>query len=168
LWNKRVTEGEPDLPQRPRPISAPTPIAINPPRPEPVTVRSEPARNVSSVAVIGPTMKVTGQIFSQEALYVDGEVDGCVDLSHSLTVGQNGKVQANIKARDVTIFGVVNGNVEANEKIAIRDKGSLIGDIRTAGIVIDDGAYFKGNIDIIRTEPVKSAAAPHPAAKTGT
>jgi cytoskeletal protein CcmA (bactofilin family) len=70
-----------------------------------------------------------------------------------LTVGPNGKVRANIKAREVVIFGSVRGNVEVTEKIAIREQGSLIGDIKSAGISIDDGAYFKGSIDIMRPEP---------------
>ena len=69
-------------------------------------------------------------------------------------------MKANIKAREVAIFGVVKGNVEVSEKIAIREKGSLIGDIKTAGISIDDGAYFKGSIDIVRPEP---AVGPKPA-----
>jgi cytoskeletal protein CcmA (bactofilin family) len=132
-------------------------------------MRTEPARGmVGNVAVIGPSMKVTGQIYSQEALYVDGEVDGSLELGHSLTVGQNGRVKANIKARDVTIFGNVKGNVEVTEKIAIRENGSLIGDIRTAGIVIDDGAYFKGSIDIMRPETARNGSAPQAAAETGT
>ena len=68
-------------------------------------------------------------------------------------VGPNGKVRGNIKARQVAIFGSVRGNVEVTEKIAIREQGSLIGDIKGAGISIDDGAYFKGSIDIVRPEP---------------
>jgi cytoskeletal protein CcmA (bactofilin family) len=72
-------------------------------------------------------------------------------------VGPNGKVHANIKAREVHIFGSVRGNVEVTEKIAIREQGSLVGDIKAAGISIDDGAYFKGSIDIVRPEPKMSA-----------
>ncbi len=62
-------------------------------------------------------------------------------------------MRANIKAREVVIYGSVRGNVEVTEKIAIREQGSLIGDIKSAGISIDDGAYFKGSIDIMRPEP---------------
>jgi cytoskeletal protein CcmA (bactofilin family) len=69
-------------------------------------------------------------------------------------------VKANIKAREVVIFGTVKGNVEVSEKIAIREQGSLIGDIKTAGISIDDGAYFKGSIDIVRPEPVRQQKPP--------
>ena len=75
-----------------------------------------------------------------------------------LTVGPNGKVKANIKAREVVIYGSVRGNVEVSEKLAIREQGSLIGDIKSAGISIDDGAYFKGSIDIVRPDPKNATA----------
>jgi cytoskeletal protein CcmA (bactofilin family) len=109
-------------------------------------------------------MNIKGDIRTKEELFVDGEVEGSVESQSQLTVGPNGKVRANIKAREVIVFGSVRGNVEVTEKIAIRDKGSVIGDIKTAGISIDDGAYFKGSIDISRpepkvtTKPVKSEA----------
>lgn len=105
-------------------------------------------------------MKIKGEIFTREDLIIDGEVEGVVVAQSALTVGPNGNVRANIKAREVVIAGSVKGNVEVTEKIAIRDKGSLIGDIRTAGISIDDGAYFKGSIDIVRPEPQRQAKPP--------
>ncbi len=98
-------------------------------------------------------MFIKGEIRTREELFVDGEVEGALESHSLLTVGPNGKVKANIKAREVIVFGTVRGNVDVTEKIAIRDKGSLIGDIKTAGISIDDGAYFKGSIDIVRPEP---------------
>ena len=98
-------------------------------------------------------MRIKGEIRTQEELLVDGEVEGSLESHSLLTVGPHGKVKANIKAREVVIYGAVQGNIDAAEKIAIREQGSLIGDIRTAGISIDDGAYFKGSIDIVRPEP---------------
>jgi cytoskeletal protein CcmA (bactofilin family) len=98
-------------------------------------------------------MTIKGEIRAREELLVDGEVEGLLESQALLTVGPNGKVRANIKAREVVIFGSVRGNVEVTEKIAIREQGSLIGDIKSAGISIDDGAYFKGSIDIMRPEP---------------
>ena len=83
------------------------------------------------------------------------EVDGVLESLSSLTVGPNAKIKANIKARDVTIHGTVRGSVEVTDKITIHQNGSLVGDIKTAGIVIDDGAYFKGSIDIVR--PARNA-----------
>jgi len=98
-------------------------------------------------------MNIKGEIRTREELMVDGEVEGLLESQSLLTVGPNGKVRANIKAREVVIFGSVRGDVEVTEKIAIREQGSLIGDIKSAGISIDDGAYFKGSIDIVRPEP---------------
>jgi len=98
-------------------------------------------------------MNIKGEIRSREELLVDGEVEGLLESQSLLTVGPNGKVRANIKAREVVIFGSVRGDVEVSEKIAIREQGSLIGNIKSAGISIDDGAYFKGSIDIMRPEP---------------
>ena len=97
---------------------------------------------------------MVGQIYSQEDLYVDGEVEGTVEaLEHKLTIGPNGAVRAGVKAREVVALGTIQGNVEAHEKIEIRKEAKLVGDIRTARIIIEDGAYFKGSIDIVKPEP---------------
>ena len=104
-------------------------------------------------------MSIKGEIRAREELLVDGEVEGLLESQSLITVGPSGKVKANIQAREVVIYGCVRGNVEVSEKIAIREQGSLIGDIKSAGISIDDGAYFKGSIDIVRPEP---KAAPIP------
>ena len=109
-----------------------------------------------SGAVIGSSMRIKGEIRTNEALVVDGEVEGTVESQHSLTIGPSGKVIANNKAREVTVRGNVKGNVEVTGRIAIRDNGSLIGDIRAAGIAIDDGAYFKGSIDLVRHDTAKA------------
>lgn len=108
-------------------------------------------------------MSIKGEIRAREELVVDGEVEGTLESHSQITVGANGKVKANIKAREVIVYGSVRGNVEVTEKIAIRDQGSLVGDIKAAGISIDDGAYFKGSIDITRPERAadsRSAARP--------
>ena len=118
----------------------------------PAPVPSAP-RVPASTASIGPSMTIKGEIRSREELLVDGEVEGLLESQSLITVGPNGKVKANIKAREVIIFGSVRGDVEVAEKIAIREQGSLIGNIKSAGISIDDGAYFKGSIDIVRPEP---------------
>jgi cytoskeletal protein CcmA (bactofilin family) len=128
--------------------------------------------------MLGKSVIVKGQIFSREDLTIDGEVEGTVELQeHRLTVGPNGRVSATIKAKEICVIGSLTGNVEASEKIDIRKDAKLVGDIRTARIVIEDGAYFKGNIDIIRTpaaapaqakpQAVVSAPAPKPAAAAG-
>src|SRR5690349_13320705 len=133
---------EPARPYTP-PVTA-TPQSQHPPAPA-----RTPAKQV---AAIGASMSIKGDIRTQEELFVDGDVEGVLESKSLLTVGPNGKVRANIKAREAIIFGTVKGNVDVTEKVAIRDNGSVVGDIRTAGISIDDGAYFKGSIDIIRVD----------------
>jgi cytoskeletal protein CcmA (bactofilin family) len=154
LWNKR--EDVPAPRQQPQYEPPPRPQAAPP----------APAPPPKTTAVIGASMQIKGEIRTREELMVDGEVEGLLESQSSLTVGSNGKVKANIKAREVIILGSVKGNIEVTEKISIRDKGSLVGDIKTAGTSIEDGAYFKGSIDIIRPEPAKpskSAAVAEPA-----
>jgi cytoskeletal protein CcmA (bactofilin family) len=103
-------------------------------------------------------MTIKGDVYSREELFVDGEIQGSIELHHRLTVGPNGKIRANVKAREVVVHGSIQGNVQSAEKIMIRDKGSLVGDIKTAGIVIEDGAYFKGSIDIMKVETKQKLA----------
>ncbi len=124
----------------------------------------EPSSSQTGSATIGKAVMVKGQIFSREDLVIDGEVEGTVELQeHRLTVGPNGKVQAGVKAREIVVLGSIQGNAEATDKIDIRKDAKLVGDIKTARIVIEDGAYFKGSIDIIKGE-AKAAAAPKPQA----
>ncbi len=158
MWNKRNDDNYSNR-QQSWPDNATTnrlePRREAPPSLPQRTVVSEPTRPTAS---IGTSMSIKGEIRSREELFVDGEIEGGVDVQHCLTVGPNGKVRANIKAREVIIFGSVRGNVEVTEKISIRQNGSLVGDIKTSGIVIDDGAYFKGSIDIVKSEPAKKNA----------
>ncbi len=116
-------------------------------------------------ATIGKAVRINGQINSKEDLYVDGDVEGILEApEHKLTVGPNGTVKATIKAREVVALGTIQGNVEAADRIEIRKDAKLVGDIRTARIVIEDGAYFKGSIDIVKAEPAKTAPRPAQAA----
>lgn len=133
----------------------PAPSPQPPQTPAPPVIRTEAPQRVT---VFGKTMKVTGEITSEEELFIDGEMEGTLQLRNRLTIGPTGKVNANIKAREVVVFGSVRGNVEAEERIALRAGATIVGDIKTAGIIIEDGAYFKGGIDISRSEPVKPVA----------
>jgi cytoskeletal protein CcmA (bactofilin family) len=154
MWNKRNDEPTTFKPQgEPTRSPAPTPIASVPMAAASPAAPSAQVSGPKQTAVIGPSMTIKGEIRAREELLVDGEVEGQLESQSLLTVGPNGKVRGNIKARQVAIFGSVRGNVEVTEKIAIREQGSLIGDIKAAGISIDDGAYFKGSIDIVRPEP---------------
>jgi cytoskeletal protein CcmA (bactofilin family) len=164
LWNKRNDEGYAPRPQT-EPVRSPAQTGtVGTEVPAGPAHRAESALPANQKAAIGASMRIKGDIRTHEELLIDGEVEGSVESHSVLTVGANGKVRANIKAREVIVFGKVQGNVEVVEKIAIREQGSLVGDIKTAGISIDDGAYFKGCIDIVRpepkltTKPVKSEA----------
>ena len=117
-------------------------------------LRSAEPDTARGAATIGKAVKVNGQIASQEDLYVDGDVEGTIELvNHKLTIGPNGKVHAAVKAREVVVLGAIQGNVDASDKLEIRKDAKLVGDIKTARIIIEDGAYFKGSIDIVKPEP---------------
>jgi cytoskeletal protein CcmA (bactofilin family) len=140
-------------------------------RKETVPVSTTPFRTPDSdprnTATIGKAVKIIGQIFTKEDLYVDGDVEGTIESQdNKVTIGPNGRVQAGIRAREVVILGQVQGNVEATDKVDIRKDAKLVGDITTARISIEDGALFKGSIDIKKSEArpaVSAAAAPAPA-----
>ena len=125
-------------------------------------------------ATIGKAVKVVGQIYSKEDLIVDGELEGTVEaLEHKLTIGPNGTVHADVKAREIAVLGTLQGDVEATDKIEIRKDAKLVGNIKTARILIEDGAYFKGGIDVVKAEPKaaheaqQSASAPPSAGPVG-
>jgi cytoskeletal protein CcmA (bactofilin family) len=123
-------------------------------------VRSDPPRS-TDVATIGKSVVVKGELSGSEDLYVDGHVEGSITLrGQSLTIGPNGRVRANIEARNVILHGQVDGNVTATDRVELRKSASLKGDIATARIAIDDGAYFKGTIDIQKPEAPRVEAKP--------
>jgi len=102
-------------------------------------------------AIIGRSIVLKGELSADEDLVIEGQFEGTVNLQdHCLTVGPNGKVKAEIEARQVVILGSVNGNVNAREKIEVRRSGNVTGDLTSASISIEEGAYFKGSIDILR------------------
>jgi len=103
----------------------------------------------AEVAHIGKSVLIKGELSGSEDLYLDGEVEGNVDLKqHSLTIGPHGRVRANIRAREVIVHGKVEGNIQGDEKVELKKSAVLVGDISTQRITIEDGAYFKGAIDI--------------------
>jgi cytoskeletal protein CcmA (bactofilin family) len=172
MWNKR-REDEPQRssynPPGPVPAGAAGPAKPVYQAPNPVETKKETALVSTSrvepdrgnAATIGKAVKVVGQIYSKEDLYVDGDLEGTVEaMEHKVTIGPNGTAHASVKAREVVALGTIQGNVEATDKIEIRKDARLVGDIRTARIIIEDGAYFKGSIDIVKPEPVKAAAKP--------
>ena len=126
------------------------PVAPAPSRPAEPVRESAPG---SEVATIGKSVVVKGELSGSEDLIVDGEVEGSITLrGQSLTVGPNGRVRAHIEARNVIVHGRVDGDIHATERVELRKSASLTGDIATARISIEDGAFFKGGIDIQKPE----------------
>jgi cytoskeletal protein CcmA (bactofilin family) len=103
-------------------------------------------------ACLGSSLQVKGEITGTEDLLIDGEVEGRIHLDErKLTVGTTAKVTADVDARDVVVFGYLKGNVRAKGRIEIKKDGSIIGNLTTAQIMIEDGAGFKGTIEIDRS-----------------
>ncbi|HWR52005.1 MAG TPA: polymer-forming cytoskeletal protein [Bryobacteraceae bacterium] len=165
MWNKKR-----DDEYTPKPAGQPVHPAQDV-KPEPASyastsapVKAPAAEPPRGVAAIGKSVIIKGNILSREDLWLDGEVEGTVEVpEHRLTIGPHAKLNAGIRAREVIVLGGVNGDVEAMEKIDIRKDAKLVGNIKTGGIIIEDGAYFKGSIDIIRSqEAAKPAVQPRP------
>jgi cytoskeletal protein CcmA (bactofilin family) len=101
------------------------------------------------VGHIGKSVIIRGELTGNEDLYLDGEIEGTIDLrDHKLVIGPNGKIKATITARDIVLHGRVEGNVSAAERVELKRSCTLVGDVSTHRIVIEDGAFFKGSIDI--------------------
>jgi cytoskeletal protein CcmA (bactofilin family) len=143
-------------------MSTPTaPAAAAEPAPAPRPVSATTADQ----ATIGKSLVIKGEVTGSESLYIDGRVEGSINLAgNRVTVGRNGVVAANINAREIVVLGKVRGNLTASDRVDIRSDGSLTGDVVAARISIEDGAFFKGGIDIRKggqtsEEKSKSAAA---------
>jgi len=138
-----------------------TPAATGPnypPAPErapPERVQAPAPPPARAAASIGKSTRIRGEVFSEEELYFDGEIEGSIEVRNLLTIGPNGKVKANVKAKELVVRGSIQGGVEAIDRISIMNGASIVGDVKTAGIVIEDGAYFKGGIDILRPETAR-------------
>jgi cytoskeletal protein CcmA (bactofilin family) len=112
-------------------------------------------------ATIGKGLYIKGEINGSESLYIDGKVEGSINLTgNRVTVGRNGQVSASITAREIVVLGKVRGNVTATDRVDIRAEGSLSGDVTAARISIEDGAFFKGGIDIRKPEGKPMAVPP--------
>ena len=115
---------------------------------------SSPAVPAGEQATIGKSLVVKGEVSGSESLYIDGKVEGAINLpGNRVTVGRNGQVAANIMAREIVVLGKVRGNCQASDRVDIRSEGSLTGDVIAARISIEDGAFFKGGIDIRKLGP---------------
>ena len=147
MWkptNQPQTPTRPAEPERPAMSTPSAPVmAAAEPAPRPVTTTT------ADQATIGKSLVIKGEVTGSESLYIDGRVEGSINLSgNRVTVGRNGVVAANINAREIVVLGKVRGNLTASDRVDIRSDGSLTGDVIAARISIEDGAFFKGGIDI--------------------
>ena len=150
MWkptNQPTTPGRPTEPDRPTTSSPSTPT-IMPSEPA-VAPRASSTTTTADQATIGKSLVIKGEVTGSESLYIDGRVEGSISLAgNRVTIGRNGVVSANINAREIVVLGKVRGNITASDRVDIRSDGSLTGDVVAARISIEDGAYFKGGIDI--------------------
>jgi cytoskeletal protein CcmA (bactofilin family) len=166
MWGNK----KPDTPQaaQPEPKNLPTNQA---PKPAPATWEGTTAMSTDAMrplgsgpdratARLGASLHVKGEISGNEDLLIDGSVEGLVQLDErKLTVGATAKVTADIIAREVVVYGTVKGNLRAKDRIEIKKDGSVNGDLTTARISIEDGAYFKGSIEIDKSAEKETGSA---------
>src|SRR5215510_8925159 len=101
-------------------------------------------------AHIGKSVLIKGEISGNEDIYIDGQVEGSVQLlGNSLTVGPNGRVHASVAAKNVTVGGTLEGNIQASERTEMRKSAVVNGDVQTRRIAIEEGAFFKGKLEIL-------------------
>jgi len=102
---------------------------------------------------LGGSVTLRGELNGNEDFTIEGQFEGTLNLQdHCVTIGQHGQVKADITARQVVVSGKLNGKINARDKIEIRRTGSVTGDLVSAGVAIEEGAYFKGSIEILRDE----------------
>jgi len=168
MWGNK----KPDTPQAAQPVASssnPNPITNQPPKPAPASWEGKSAMSTDAMrplsatgdrasARLGSSLHVKGEISGSEDLTIDGSVEGLIQLDdRKLTVGATAKVTADIIAREVVVYGSVKGNLRAKDRIEIKKDGSVNGDLTTARIMIEDGAYFKGSIEIDKSSEKESS-----------
>jgi cytoskeletal protein CcmA (bactofilin family) len=165
MWSNK----KPDTPQAAQPETKYSPV--NPP-PKPFAASWEGTTAMSTDAMrpigatadratarLGPSLHIKGEITGNEDLTIEGTVEGLVQLDErKLTVGAAAKLTADIIAREIVVYGTVKGNLRAKDRIEIKKDGSVNGDLTTARIMIEDGAYFKGSIEIDKSGEKESAS----------
>src|SRR5271167_146026 len=144
MWDKK----KPDTPR----VAAPEPRNLPTNKEGTDAMGTSDAKADRATGRLGSSLHVKGDIIGTEDLLIDGSVEGLIQLDErKLTVGKSAKLMADINARDVVVYGYVKGNVSARGRIEIRKNGSVIGNLTTAQIMIEDGADFKGSIEIDRS-----------------
>ncbi len=159
MWKpNQPASNTPPEPLRPTPPVTP---AFEPAARPAVGGTTQSASAAGEQATIGKSLVIKGEVTGSESLYIDGKIEGTITLSgNRVTVGRNGQVSANITAREIVVLGKVRGNMIASDRVDIRSEGSLTGDVAAQRISIEDGAFFKGGIDIRKPDTVTKQAEP--------
>lgn len=153
MWSKQQAATEPPAPS---PVPAPAPNVTQFSSPAPSRA-SSPSPAPRSAARLGASLQIKGQITGTEDLQIDGIVTGPISLNgHELIVGPTAQLTSEVQAGEIVVYGKVVGNVHAKGRVDIKKDGSIVGDIESARISIEDGAHFKGRIEI---DPAKAQAA---------
>lgn len=160
MWKPANAPNQPN-PQNPpqqnkaNPAAAPAPTPVTQvssgaaAEPTPVSAPRNASLNMQEQATIGKSLVIKGEVSGSESLYIDGRVEGSINLpGNRVTIGRNGVVAANVVAREIVVIGKLKGNLNASDRVDIRNEGSLTGDVVAQRISIEDGAFFKGGIDI--------------------
>ncbi len=160
MWNSNKQ------PQNEYPAPAPAQPSTFPAAPAASTFNSSPstsapvrstAPSAKNLATLGPGLTVKGQISGDEDLQVEGKVEGPITLKgQRLTVGQSGEIVSDVHAREVIVYGKVRGNLFAEDRVEVKKDGSVVGNITGGRVLIEDGAYLKGQIEIQRNNSSKS------------
>ena len=165
MWNANKPE-TPNHPQTPAPSAVPHAPSSGESRSVGVPPGVSNARSNGPVArdlaTLGASLTIKGQITGEEDLQIEGKIEGPISLNgHRLTVGRSAHLQSEVNAREVVVYGHASGNLHARERVEIKKDGEVIGDITTSRISIEDGAYFKGHIEIERSKPKAESKSDH-------
>lgn len=153
MWKKEET---------PRPPTAPST-----PRPDPGPVQRNPRTPAVSTPMVGQKIRLKGEITGEEDLLIEGQVEGSVVLrSHAVTIGEEGEVKASIVGRTITVKGSVKGNLTAGEQIVLHSSATVEGDLTAPRVMMEDGATFRGGIDMGTPSAPGGGAPPRKAAPT--
>jgi cytoskeletal protein CcmA (bactofilin family) len=149
MWKKTETSEESN------PESMPISQAPPPPAPR-APVLAQPAR-----AIIGATISIKGDLIGEEDLLIEGRVEGNVEFRHhSVTIGKNGRIKADIHGKAITVEGNVEGNLFGEEQLIVRQSGTVRGNIVSPRVVLEDGSNFKGSIDMSPKDKPTAVPAP--------
>jgi cytoskeletal protein CcmA (bactofilin family) len=159
MWKPNTPGSGSATPSTPEPVRPAAPSTPSFEAPSTRTATPQAPAATGEQATIGKSLMIKGEVTGSESLYIDGRIEGTINLpGNRVTVGRNGQVAANISAREIVVLGKVRGNCQASDRIDIRSEGSLTGDVIAARISIEDGAFFKGGIDIRKPGDNKAGA----------